>query len=126
MLFQADLRPGQPEEIQKLFWELKEADASTRKFSDWLFSTTLAHRERIDELICRHSRNWKLNRMAAVDRNVLRMAVSEVLFSQTPRPVVIDEAIEIARRFSTEESADFVNGVLDAICSELQQPVQGA
>jgi N utilization substance protein B len=74
----------------------------------------------IDELIARHTKHWKMDRMAAVDRNVLRGAVAEFLgYPETPRPIVINEALEIARRFSTPESVQFINGVLDSVGKEL-------
>ena len=74
-----------------------------------------AHRAEIDARIVRHARNWRLERMAAVDRNVLRLATYELLFTQTPHSVVIDEAVELAREFGSEPSPSFTNGVLDAI-----------
>ena len=74
--------------------------------------------EAIDERITRHAEHWRLGRMPAVDRNILRLAVFEMLHAGTPAPVVIDEALELARRFSSEESVQFINGVLDAIRRE--------
>jgi N utilization substance protein B len=73
----------------------------------------------IDDLITRHAANWRLERMPAVDRNVLRLAVYEMLRTDTPAAIVIDEALELARRFAGEESVQFVNGVLDAVRKEL-------
>ena len=69
----------------------------------------------MDELIVSKSENWRIERMPAVDRNVLRLAVYEMTHTETPRPVVIDEAIELARQFSGDESVAFINGVLDAV-----------
>ena len=74
----------------------------------------------IDERISKYSERWRIERMPAVDRNILRMAIFELLQAETPAPVVIDEAIELARRFSGEESAPFVNGVLDSVRKELE------
>jgi transcription antitermination protein NusB len=72
----------------------------------------------IDARIAKHAEHWRIERMPAVDRNILRLAVFEMTGEKTPAPVVIDEAIELARKFSSEESAQFVNGVLDAIHRE--------
>jgi N utilization substance protein B len=74
----------------------------------------------IDERISKYSERWRLERMPAVDRNILRMAIYEMMQGQTPAPVIIDEAIELARRFSGEESAPFVNGVLDSVRKDLE------
>ena len=81
------------------------------------------HVEEIDERITRHAEHWRIERMPTVDRNILRLAVYEMLHSDTPAPVVIDEALELARRYSNEESVQFINGVLDAIHRELRQAV---
>ena len=115
MLFQQDLNKVAAEEVLELFWEVHPADPENRKFAELLFEVTLENRSHIDELISRHAQHWRLERMAAVDRSLLRLAVSEFLYTETPQVVVIDEAIEIARRFSTAESSQFVNGILDAI-----------
>ncbi len=124
MLFQAEVNDDSPEEIRSTFWNVHHADPETRRFADDLFKGTLDSRSEVDERISRHSRRWRLGRMAGVDRNVLRMAIAEMVQTQTPRKVVIDEAIEIARRYSTEESAEFVNGVLDAVLKELEEESQ--
>jgi transcription antitermination protein NusB len=78
-----------------------------------------AHRSGIDARIAAHARNWRLERMAAVDRNVLRLAAYELLHTETPHSVVIDEAVELAREFGSEPSPSFINGVLDAIARAL-------
>lgn len=125
MLFQQDLNQGTAEELSELFWQVHPADSEEREFADGLFKATLENRDHIDELIRGHAQHWRLERMAAVDRNVLRLAVSELLYTETPHAVVIDEAIEIARRFSTAESSQFVNGILDAIREEMEdRPVK--
>ncbi len=87
-----------------------------RSYADYLYEGTLAHIEEIDHLIQRYSEHWRLERMAVVDRSILRIAVFEFLYEDgVPPTVVINEALEIARHFSTEESTQFVNGILDAI-----------
>ncbi len=91
-----------------------------REFSDQLFGVACERQEEIDQLIERNAEHWRMDRMAAVDRNLLRAGVAEFLgFPRTPRPVVINEALEIARRFSTPESVQFINGVLDSVAREL-------
>jgi N utilization substance protein B len=117
MLFQGDVGRQNPDEVRKTFWQAREeVDDSTRGFAEDLFRVATARESEINALLEQHSKNWRLNRMPAVDRNLLRMAVAELLgFPGTPAPIVIDEALEIARRYSAPESADFLNGVLDAI-----------
>ena len=121
MLFQADMGRQTPDEVRATFWKSgMEADAAVRGFAEDLFRAAASHREEIDKLIVEHSRNWRLERMSAVDRNLLRMAVGEMLaFKGTPFPIVINEALEIARRYSAAESINFLNGVLDSIARSM-------
>jgi len=121
MLFQADMGKQPAEVVRKTFWAQREdVDQEARGFADDLFRVASERQEEIDALIGRHTRHWKMDRMAAVDRNVLRGAVAEFLgYPETPRPIVINEALEIARRFSTPESVQFINGVLDSVGKEL-------
>jgi transcription antitermination protein NusB len=110
-----------PEHVRKTFWaERDEVDADTRGFADDLFNVAVDRQTQIDELIQKHAQHWRMERMAAVDRNVLRTGVAEFLSSrETPRPVVINEALEIARKFSAPESVQFINGVLDSVGKDL-------
>ncbi|HLK61932.1 MAG TPA: transcription antitermination factor NusB [Bryobacteraceae bacterium] len=85
---------------------------------------TVEHIEAVDAQISKHAEHWRMERMPAVDRNILRLAVYEMLYGGTPAAVTIDEALELARRFSNEESVQFVNGVLDAIHREMPQTLQ--
>lgn len=121
MLFQWDMGKQLPEQVRKTFWaERGEVDEETRGFADDLFRVAVDQQARIDELIQKHAQHWRMDRMAAVDRNVLRAGVAEFLgHHETPRPVVINEALEIARKFSAPESVQFINGVLDSIGKEL-------
>lgn len=121
MLFQGDVGKQTPEEVQSTFWKAAEdAEPATRGFADDLFRVAIENRERVDKMIAAHSKHWRLERMAAVDRNLLRMAVSEMIgFRSTPYPVVINEALEIARRYSAPESIHFLNGILDAVAREV-------
>jgi N utilization substance protein B len=91
------------------------------EFMDQLTHGALKHLEELDALLDRHSQNWRVARMSYVDRNILRLAAYEMIHTDTPAPVVIDEAIELARRFSSDESVGFVNGVLDALRRQLNQ-----
>ncbi|HUH62936.1 MAG TPA: transcription antitermination factor NusB [Terracidiphilus sp.] len=121
MLFQADVGKQTPEEVRATFWRSGvEAEPEVRGFAEDLFRAATAHRDEIDRLIAQYSKHWRLERMPAVDRNLLRMAVGEMLgFKATPFPIVINEALEIARRFCAPESINFLNGILDAIARSL-------
>jgi len=122
MLFQADVGRQNPDEVRNTFWQAREElDPATRGFAEDLFRVAAAREPEITALLEQHSKNWRLVRMPAVDRNLLRMAVAELIgFPGTPAPIVIDEALEIARRYSAPESIDFLNGVLDAIAKSRQ------
>jgi N utilization substance protein B len=129
MLFAADFAQAVPEEVLKTYWtELddSETEEPTREFATRLAAGTLAHLEALDERIRSRAEHWRIPRMAIVDRNILRLAVYEFLYEPTPRTVAINEALEIARRFSTYEATQFINGILDAIKRDLdeQQPQQ--
>jgi len=121
MLFQLDLGKQTTEDVRKTFWsERKDLDDKVRGFADDLFRVASERTGEIDVIIERNAEHWRMDRMAAVDRNVLRAGIAEFLgFPDTPRPVVINEALEIARRFSTPESVQFINGVLDSVAREL-------
>lgn len=121
MLFQGDLGKQTPEQVAKTFWLAREeSDAETRGFAEDLYRQASVRAEEIDELIVKHLVNWRLERMPGVDRNVLRLAAAEMLaFKGTPFPIVINEALEIARRYSAPESVGFLNGVLDAMAKDL-------
>jgi transcription antitermination protein NusB len=121
MLFQADIGKQSEEQVRATFWKsVEEADPSSHGFADDLFRVATERQEQIDELIKQHSQHWRLERMPAVDRNLLRMSIAEMLgFRGTPFPIVINEALEIARRYSAAESINFLNGVLDSIAREL-------
>src|ERR1700733_9169667 len=125
MLFEWDLRRTPLDEIARGYYEslLVSEDAVTRPrpdaFAENLLRGVTEQLPAIDDLISRHAANWRLERMPAVDRNVLRIAVYEMLRTDTPAAIVIDEALELARRFAGEESVQFVNGVLDAVRREL-------
>ncbi len=127
MLFAADVAEMPADEVVRSYWaELGEADldATAREFATRLAARTLSNLELLDERIRSRAEHWRISRMAVVDRNILRLAVYEFLYEPTPRTVAINEALEIARRFSTYEATQFINGILDAIKRDLdeQQP----
>jgi N utilization substance protein B len=127
MLFAADVAEVPADEVVRSYWaELGETDldATAREFATRLAARTLSNLELLDERIRSRAEHWRISRMAVVDRNILRLAVYEFLYEPTPRTVAINEALEIARRFSTYEATQFINGILDAIKRDLdeQQP----
>jgi len=121
MLFQGDLGKQKPEEVETLFWDSREdVDDETRGFADDLHRLATTREDEVDALIEKHAQNWRMERMPVVDRNLLRTAVAEMLgYPKTPTAVVINETLEIARRYAAPESVNFLNGVLDAIGREL-------
>jgi N utilization substance protein B len=149
-LFQYDLNP--PADLDgalELFWESQRLSAylarqrkptwgaklelpppsaeelAVRAFAEPLIRGTLAHRDELDLLIQKHTKNWDLRRMATVDRNILRLAAYEMLYREDIPPVVsINEAVDIAKKFSTEESGRFVNGILDKLRTEVMRPAR--
>ena len=123
MLFQYDVARPSVEELTRSYWEAFGDDMGNvpHEFSDKLAVGAISHLDEIDALIKRRAENWRIQRMAVVDRNLLRLAIYEFLFeSDTPKTVVINEALEIARRFSTFEATQFINGILDAIKRDLE------
>jgi len=124
MLFQADMGKQTVDHVRQTFWgEHAATSADVRGFADDLFRVATDRGPEIDQLIERHAEHWRMERMAAVDRNLLRAGVAEFLaYPETPRAVVINESLEIARKFSSLESVQFVNGVLDSVAKELQNP----
>ena len=117
MLFQGDLGKQSPEQVTKLFWQSRDdVDEETRGFAEDLYRLATTRQPEIDNIIEAHAKNWRLERMATVDRNLLRGAVAEMLgYPNTPSVIVINESLEIARRYAAPESMPFLNGVLDAI-----------
>ena len=149
-LFQHDLNP--PEDLERAldeFWDNQRAaaiaeekagahwgqpvdlppptaeESETRLFADPLIRGVIEHREAIDEKIKSHAKNWEFHRIAAVDRNIMRLAIYEMLFRDDIPPVVsINEAVDIAKKFSTQDSGKFVNGILDKIRGEILRPAR--
>lgn len=123
MLFQSDMGKQTRDQVRASFWkERTDVEEDVRGFADDLFgvATEESSAEKIDKLIEESASNWRLDRMAAVDRNLLRAAVAEMIgYPQTPKPIIINEAIEIARKYSNPESVNFINGVLDGVGKSL-------
>ncbi len=121
MLFQGDLGKQTPEEVRKLFWNSRDdVDEETRGFAEDLYRVATTRQVEIDAIIEAHSQNWRIERMPVVDRNLLRAAIAELLeYPKTPGPIVINESLEVARRYAAPESIHFLNGVLDAIARDL-------
>lgn len=116
MLFENDVAGTGPDEMFQRSPDLQNASAALRDFTQRLVSGTLENRDDLDAIISKQADHWRLARMPIVDRNILRLALFELLHEpSTPRPVVIDEALEIAKRFSTPRSSQFINGILDGV-----------
>src|ERR1700761_9822500 len=121
MLFQGDLGKQTPEQVEQLFWPSREEiDDETRGFGDDLHRVATEREPEVTALIQKHAQNWRMERMPVVDRSLLRAAVAEMLgYPETPAAVIINETLEIARRYAAPESLQFLNGVLDAVGREL-------
>jgi N utilization substance protein B len=123
-LYQFEMSGGKLDEALPLFWETQaEVGEKGRKFAEELVRGVIERRAEIDEKIARYTEHWDLPRIAAVDRNILRLAMYEMLFRDDIPPVVsINEAVDIAKKFSTRESGAFVNGILDRLKADLTRP----
>jgi len=116
MLYQHDVSGNPPDTIIATFEDLQKAKPNTREFASRVFKGTVDHLGKIDEMIVAQADNWRIERMAVVDRNILRMSIYEFLHeNDTPKLVIIDEAIEIGKKFGTQKSSQFINGILDGI-----------
>jgi N utilization substance protein B len=120
MLYQSEMGHHDIEDVVRTFWAAnlpgsEGAPESVRTFAEQLVRLTMANLEKIDPLIVETAEHWRLSRMAALDRIILRLAIAEFLDGVTPRNVVINEALELAKTFSGDESVKFVNGILDAV-----------
>ena len=116
VLFQLDMTGDDPVEALAMFWEDRNPPAHVIRFTDELVRGCWQQREQLDSVLEESAANWKVARMAAVDRNILRLALYELLYGEgTPPAVVLDEAIEIAKKFGNADSGPFINGILDAV-----------
>jgi N utilization substance protein B len=114
MLFQWDMSQQFPEKLETTFWKNAKAAAQTRTFANQLFEGAAHDATALDELISKHAVNWRLDRLAAIDRAILRLAIHEMRATDTPVKVVINEAVDLAKKYSSDDAGGFVNGILDA------------
>jgi N utilization substance protein B len=124
MLFQWEIGRQDPQRIEDGFWRIARAEKSTRVFADDLFEAVVKNAAELDALVSEHTENWRLERLAVIDRAILRLGVQELRSGKTPRKVVMNEAIELAKTFSSEDAAGFVNGVLDSVLHSLPETVK--
>lgn len=121
ILFRLEFENKQIEKTLDQYWKSKKASEEIKEYSTWLVNGVISDQAKIDNIIQRVSEHWRISRMALVDRNILRMAVFELLYEENIAPaIVINEAIEIAKKYSGEEAATFVNGILDAVRKDLK------
>ena len=121
ILFRLEFENKQIEKTLDQYWKSKKASEEIKEYSTWLVNGVISDQAKIDNIIQQVSEHWRISRMALVDRNILRMAVFELLYEEKIAPaIVINEAIEIAKKYSGEEAATFVNGILDAIRKDLK------
>ena len=125
LLFEVELTRDAPGEVVTRFWAARSVPRDVRAFADILTEGALEHLADIDTVLAGTADQWRLDRMAAVDRNVLRIAIYELCHrADIPPAVVIDEAIEVARKYGSEDSAPFVNGILDAVRRRVATPAE--
>lgn len=121
ILFQLDITGNEQKTVISLFWKSREALETVRSFAEKIVFGVLKYKAKLDSLISSSAEHWRLDRMAVVDRNVLRVALYEFLWElDTPLVVIIDEAIEIAKKYGSEESGSFINGILDSVKKKLE------
>ena len=122
MLYQWDITREPMDRVAGLFWQVRTATPETKTIAERLARGGQAEVKSLDEAITAASTNWRFERIAAVDRNILRIAAYELMKEpQTPSKVIIDEAVEMAKRFSEADAPSFVNGVLDAVKRALRK-----
>jgi N utilization substance protein B len=120
MLFQWDMSQQEFAKLEARFWKSAKAADKTRAFANQLFEGAAKDVARLDEIIGKHCENWRFERLAAIDRAILRLAIHEMKAADTPAKVVLNEAVDLAKKYSSEESGGFVNGVLDSVHKSLQ------
>lgn len=114
MLFQWDMSEQDARKLEVTFWKGAKAADQTRTFANQLFEGASHDSTALDELISKHAENWRLERLAAIDRAILRLAIHEMRATDTPAKVVINEAVDLAKKYSSDDAGGFVNGILDA------------
>ena len=115
-LYQTEFNSNSPDSELNSFCDRANVSEEVQNFTQALIKNILFHKKEVDELLEKISANWSPDRMAVIDKNILRLGICELLFDPTAPPkVVINEAVEIAKKFGTEESPDFINGILDKV-----------
>ena len=123
-LYQFDLNKGGFDDEVKQFLERSSGKDDVKNFAADLIANTIQHKNEIDDLLEKCSDNWALSRMAVIDRNILRLAACELFFHKNiPPKVVIDEAVEIAKKYGGEDSPEFINGILDRIKNDIRKEI---
>ncbi|MEQ1853291.1 MAG: transcription antitermination factor NusB [Chthoniobacteraceae bacterium] len=126
-LYQLEIHGDRAADLTADFWNMCEAKPAVREYANNLIAGVNAHIADVDERIKKYAINFEIGRLAAVDRNILRLAIYEMLYCmETPPIVAINEALEIAKKFGGEDSARFVNGILDKVKGELTRPLREA
>jgi len=122
MLFQIDMAGGAPADVYPHFWREHEAELEVKSFAEGLVDGVMRERQALDAIIAGSAEHWRIERMAVVDRNILRVAVYELAWlPDTPAVVVLDEAIEVGKKFGSEQSGSFINGILDAVRKRIER-----
>jgi N utilization substance protein B len=121
MLFQWDMSQQDPAKLEAKFWRSAKASDPTRAFANRLFEGAVKDSASLDELIVQQAANWRMERLAVIDRAILRLAIYELRTTDTPPKVILNEAVELAKKFSSEEAGSFVNGILDAVHKSLKK-----
>lgn len=125
-LYQSELNAGDSVEQMEGFLEISPGNDEVKSYLVELVDLVSLHKKEIDDLLEKSSENWSLSRMTVIDRNILRIATAELLFQKdVPAKAAIDEAVEIAKRYGSEDSPDFINGVLDRIKKEMEKELAG-
>ncbi len=119
MLFQSEMSPQDAKKLEAKFWKSAKAADTTREFANALFEGAAKEFAIADEAITKHAVDWKLERIAAIDRAILRLGIYELRRGETPAKVVINESVELAKKFSSEDASAFVNGLLDTVRKSL-------
>ena len=121
MLFQWDMSEQDPRKLEIKFWRNAKAAENTKAFANRLFEGAAKEAAALDETITKHAENWKIERLSAIDRAILRLGIYELRSTDTPPKVVMNEAVDLAKKFSSEDAGSFVNGILDAAYKSLQK-----
>jgi len=121
MLFQWDMSEQDPRKLEVKFWRNAKAAENTKAFANRLFEGAAKEAAALDETITKHAENWKIERLSAIDRAILRLGIYELRSTDTPPKVVMNEAVDLAKKFSSEDAGSFVNGILDAAYKSLQK-----